>query len=136
YLKPENTASAEWLQLINEKAVPNTITKEIQSIDSFNSFYPMEIIATAKETNAIIAKSKRKDFIVFPEDRSNPIKMPDRLPQRWIQKGLTSSFNASASKGEYYAFQLGVYALKQVEDISVKFSDIKDGKGHLISAKN
>ncbi|MES1220910.1 MAG: glycoside hydrolase domain-containing protein [Bacteroidota bacterium] len=136
YLKPENTASAEWLQSINEKTITNTVTKEIQSIDAFNSFYPMEVIATAKETSAIIAKSKRKDFIVFPENRLNPIKMTEHLPQRWIQKGLTSSFTASASKGEYYAFQLGLFALKQVDEVSVEFSDIKDGKGHTIAAKN
>lgn len=136
YLKPENTASAEWLQTINDKIATNTIAKEIQSIDSFNSFYPMEVIATAKETSSIIEKSKRKDFIIFPEDRLNPIKMPDYLPYRWIQKGITHSFTGSASKGEYYAYQLGLYALQPINEIQVQFSDMKDGKGHSIIAKN
>jgi hypothetical protein len=46
YLKTENTASAEWLNMLKSvKKMPTASVKEIQSINSFNSFYPMEVIA-------------------------------------------------------------------------------------------
>ncbi len=96
----------------------------------------MEIIATANETAHLIAESKRKDFIVFPEDRLNPVKMYDRLPYRWIEKGITNSFHGEASKGEYYTYQLGIYALQSLLDVTVEFSDLKDSKGNSIPAKN
>ncbi len=75
YLSPVSTASAAWLKMAS--AAPNlsgggpatASVREIQSIDAFNSSYPMEVIATAGETAAVIKKSGRKDYLVFPEDR-------------------------------------------------------------------
>ncbi len=136
YLSPENTAAAKWLQSVNESMPANTVVKEIQAINALNSFYPMEVAATVKETAVLISKSNRSDFIVFPEDRMNPIKMMDRLPYRWIQKGIQSSFAGEASKGEYYTYQLGIYALQHLEELTVTFSDLKDGKGNSIAANN
>lgn len=136
YLEAENTASESWLQNTQHDIPVNTTVKEIQSIDSFNSFYPMEIVATVKETAALISKSGRNDYLVFPEDRMNPIKMTDQLPYHWIQKGPQSSFNGEASKGEYYTYQLGIYALEHLEDLTIAFSDLKDAKGNIIAAKN
>ncbi len=136
YLTPENTASPKWLQSVNESMPANTVVKEIQAINALNSFYPMEVVATVKETAALISKTNRSDFIVFPEDRMNPIKMTDRLPYRWIQKGIQSSFAGEASKGEYYTYQIGVYALQHLEELTVEFSGLKDGKGNSIAANN
>ena len=136
YLSPEKTASAKWLQSVNESMPANTVVKEMQAINALNSFYPMEVTATVKETAALISKSNRSDFIIFPEDRMNIIKMTDRLPYRWIQKGMQSSFAGEASKGEYYTYQLGVYALQHLEELTVTFSDLKDGKGNSIPTNN
>ncbi len=134
YLPAENTASDSWLQSIRINAAANTVVKEIQSINEFNSFYPMEVIATAKETDAVIAKSKRTDYLVFTEDRIYPIKMKYRLPQRWIQKTSPASFAGQAAKGENYMYQLGIYALQNLEGITVNFSDLINEKGAKISA--
>ncbi|RZK87254.1 MAG: hypothetical protein EOO98_14395, partial [Pedobacter sp.] len=117
------------------KVAPNASALEIQSIDAFNSFYPMEVIATAMETRSLRAKHKTDDFIVFPEDRRFPIKMQNDLPYRWIEKGISSSFAGSAAKGEHYAFQLGVYALKELNDLKVTFGDLKSSAGKTISTK-
>ncbi len=136
YLQPENTASSQWLASVNKISKINTVAREIQSIDSFNSFYPMEIIATSNETKSIIKSSKRSDFIVFPEDRRFPIKMYNHLPLRWVQKGVTSFFSGETSKGGYYSYQLGVFALKQIEDVAIEFSSLKDGKGNEIPITN
>ena len=113
YLPVENTAADNWLQTIPKTIATNTIVKEIQSINEFDSFYPMEVIATAKETEAVIAKSKRTDYLVFTEDRIYPIKMQNRLAQRWIQKTSPATFSGMAAKGENYTYQLGIYALTE-----------------------
>ncbi len=136
YLAAQNIAAPGWSQNVQASMPVNTTITSIESIDKFNSFYPMEVIATAKETAAIISISKNKAYLVFPEDRLFPIRMKSRLPYRWIKKGLNNSFTGEAAKGEYYALQLGIYALKQLENITVTFSDLKNASGALIPAKN
>ncbi len=135
YFKPENTASDNWLQSIPQNLSQNTVVKEIQSINEFNSFYPMEVIATEEERTELITKNQNKGFIVFPEDRMYPIKMKDRIPFRWVNKNL-SSFSGQADKGEYFAYQLGVYALDDLENLTVCFSDLRSNNGAVIPAKN
>ena len=134
YVTPEHTAEQSWLQRINPSVKTNAIVTEMQAIDSLNSFYPMEIIATKKEVAALTAKSKNKSFTVFPEDRLYPIKMMDNLPYRWIKKGISENFKSNADKGENFSFQLGIYALKKISDVSLVFSDLKAANGNIIPA--
>ncbi len=115
------------------KTVEGTV-REIQSVDAFNSFYPMEVSATAKETQQLIDHNVSFSFVVFPEDRLHPIKMTDRLPQRWIQKGAGRQFTDTAAKGEYLAFQFGVYAMSDMPHVTVQFSSLQSG-GNTIPAK-
>ncbi|MDN3547465.1 glycoside hydrolase domain-containing protein [Mucilaginibacter aquaedulcis] len=133
YLKPENTASAAWLSSLG-KNIPAASVKEFQSVDAFNSFYPMEVIATRTETEALIAKHKAEPFLVFPEDRLNSIRMTMDLPQRWITSGPQNKFTAVAQRGENFAFQLGIYALQNLDDVKVTFSDLKAASGKIIPA--
>jgi hypothetical protein len=136
YLKPDTTANAQWLQTIHTTAFKtNAFCREIQSVDAFNSFYPMEVIATAKETDVIKKKYAGESFIVFPEDRMHPIRMKTDLPQRWVMKGPALNFKGAADKGENYAFQLGIYALQNLQDVQVVFSDLKNATGGIIGAK-
>ncbi len=134
YLGLEQTDDAEWVKKVNRQLPVNTTAQEFQSVDAFNSFYPMEVIATAEETRKILASAKRKDYLVFPEDRQFPVKMQYRLPQRWIQKGLSDQFMGNADKGEHYTWQLALYALQDVKDVTLVFSDLKNEKGGLIPA--
>ncbi|MFT3827481.1 MAG: DUF6067 family protein [Chitinophagaceae bacterium] len=135
YLPVENIASADWLQSATGNVSQNTTVKEIQAINAFNSFYPMEVIATAKETAALVARAGSVPLIVFPEDRLYAIRMKKYLPYRWIEKGLQTSFTGEAAKGEHYTYQLGVYALQGLEDLSVQFSSLTGGNGTVIPAK-
>jgi hypothetical protein len=136
YAKPDNKADAAWLSKIKTNLKDNCTVKEIQSVNAFNSFYPMEVIATAAETKAIITKNSGNSFLVFPEDRLYSIRMKNDLPQRWIQKGVQNSFADTAMKGEYLAFQLGIYALEDLNNVKVQFSDLKNESGAVIAAKN
>jgi hypothetical protein len=136
YQKPENTATEDWLTGATTEIKNNCTVKEIQSINAFNSFYPMEVIATAAETKALIEKSNAHSFLVFPESRTNSIRMKYDLPQRWIIKGVQNSFADNALRGEYLAFQLGIYALQDLQDVSIRFYDLKNTAGKTIAAKN
>ena len=131
YLKPENTASTNWTYNNFSKAK----VQAFESIDDLNSFYPMEIIATDDEAITFIEKSSNKEFIVFPEDRLNPIKMTHDLPKKWIDAGNQTQFKGTADKGEWYAFQLGLLALKNQASIEIQFSDLKNAVGNIIPAK-
>jgi hypothetical protein len=122
-----------------KKAVINRVfhsatVKEFQSIDAFNSFYPMEVIATKAETDALISRNKTAPFLVFPEDRLNSIRMNKDLPQRWIQHGPQNKYTGVAARGENFAFQLGVYALQQLENVNVSFSNLISPTGKSIPA--
>ena len=65
YQKPEQTATAVWLTGANDNILSNCMVKQIQSINAFNSFYPMEVIATAAETATIIEKHKDQHIYCF-----------------------------------------------------------------------
>lgn len=98
---------------------------EIQSIDELNSFYPMEVIATAEETAALLARYPDNSYLLFPEDRRFSVRMADDLPLRWIQSGPRTEFEGEALRGEFYTFQIGVFAGRaSIEDVEVTFSDL------------
>jgi len=136
YQKPEDKADAKWLSNVKANLKDNAAVTEIQSVNAFNSFYPMEVIATAAETSALVAKNSGNSFLIFPEDREHSIKLKSDLPQRWIQKGVQNSFSDTAMKGEYLAFQLGVYALEDLKNIKVTFTNLVSTTGATIEAKD
>lgn len=139
YWRPDTTASAEWLAKAKSGRANNSTAMSMQSIDAFNSFYPMEVIATARETEALVAKNKGKAFLIFPEGRERSIRMRNDLPYRWVVTGAARAqgnidLNGQADKGEYYAFQLGVYALTDLQDVQVHFTDLTSKEGKKITA--
>ena len=134
YLKPA-TANDSWQA--QAKTATRFATASIsayQSIDAFNSFYPMNFIATAAEADGLKAKAKNKAYIVFPEDRMYPIKMQDNIPYRWAQKGIQQQFSGKADRGEWYSYQLGIWAQTNLENVQVQFSDLKSNAGTIKSS--
>ena len=69
----------------------------------------MEIAASAEE-KANYRQADLGRFLVFPEDRSNPVRMKTNVPYKWLQGQERFSFKGVAQPNEYYAFQLGVWA--------------------------
>jgi hypothetical protein len=125
YVKPDSAGSAWWKGFSEGLDLKqNAFCNEIQSIDSFNRVYPMEVIATEKEINLLQNKYHSEPFLVFPEDRIYPIRMKYDLPQRWIQKGPSGIFQGDADKDENYAFQLGIYALRNIRNLQILFSEL------------
>jgi glycosyl hydrolase family 123 len=180
YWGPDTTAASG----LAEVEVPRAINCKVvgfQSIDTFNTFYPMEVIATRAETDALVKRNAGRAFLVFPEDREHAIRMQGDLPYRWIKAkdrvnrragrggagpgnvagrgnvasrgsvagrgvagigsvagggvagrgvaGVRTEFRDTADRGEYYAYQLGVYALQPLEDVQVQFSELTSVSG-------
>ena len=134
YREPQNTADPEWaasVGLVSDRSerVAERFTRArvaaIQSIDDLNSFHPMEIIATRSETDSLIREYSGEDFLLFPEDRKFPIRMSEDLPLRWVRHGVTSRFEGTADRGEFYAFQVGLFAVrKAIPDVDVSFTGL------------
>ncbi|MGN7783055.1 glycoside hydrolase domain-containing protein [Niabella sp. 22666] len=136
YLKQAETASADWLkQTLLKRSFGEAAATAYESVNAFNTFYPMGMIATGKETKQLINASANKKFIVFPEDRMHPVQMRDYLPYRWVQKGIRSDFKDTAARGEYFTYQLGVHALNDLENVHIEFSDLISKNKQVIPSK-
>jgi hypothetical protein len=143
YLPRENTAEPEWLARhgltsgtdARTITFPATRIVEFQSVDAFNSFSPMEVIATADETRNLLARFPDAPYLVFPEDRKFSIRMTDDLPWRWMASGPRHEFRAEAARGEFFSFQLGVYACRtDITDLMIAFDDLRSASGRVIPA--
>ncbi len=78
--------AAAWLDSVNGSeglsqlpASARARATEIQSVDDFHSFFPMEVVASESEVEGLLAVDEigRRDFYYFPEDRDRPIRMND-----------------------------------------------------------
>ena len=128
YLPVTPTADTAWMgALARAGAVPSATVERFESVDALNSFAPMEVIATPRELAALDAASAHEPFVVFPEDRMHSIRMRDQLPQRWVDRGATRTFADRARRGEFLAFQLGLWAREPVSNVRVTFSDLRNG---------
>jgi len=137
YLAPDDAPAPAWIAGLTDRAnVVEASVLEIQAIDEFNSFYPMEVIATADETERLLASRAGAAYLVFPEDRQHPIRMRRDLPQRWAARGAGGPVAGEARRGEFFAFQLGLYALEPLRDVRVSFGDLVAPAGARISASH
>lgn len=135
YKKPNDRTAVAWTNKITSKPITAKIDY-LESFNQLNSFYPMEVIATAKEVNALISKNKDQPYLIFPEDRLHPVKMEKDLPLRWILKGTGKTFTDTADRGENFSFQLGLFAAsKDLHNVKLKFTDLKSSAGDVIPAK-
>ena len=138
YQKPIHQADKSWLKKVTLQplnSLPKAKAIEMQSINTLNSFYPMEVIAKKSEVAALIATNNIKEFFLLPELRRYSIRMTEDLPLRWIQHGLNGVISDSASRNEYFTFQAGVVSfLKSYSNCKVTYSDLKSSD-HTIKSK-
>jgi hypothetical protein len=74
-----------------------------------------------------------RKFLAYPELRETPIKWFDSIPERKIESTLSSSvFQMSADGGEYYVWQIGIWAVQEdLREVKVLFSEFKGEKENL-----
>ncbi len=112
----------------NWQRLPRAELVEFQAKTEFDRLDPMEVCATAEETSQLVARAGNRQYLIFPEDRKYPVRMFQDLPLRWIRRGPTAEFSGEAQPGEYYCFQLGMFASE------ASFSDLKLTCSDLIAA--
>jgi len=147
YFLPEDTAVAAWreknglteagIAVEGWRSLPRADVIEIQARGEFHRMDPMEVIATTDEVTDLLARYPDQPYLLFPEDRQRPIRMTDDLPLRWVQNDPSGEFSGEARPGEYYCFQIGVFAARQaIPDVSVDFADLVSGEGARISTED
>jgi hypothetical protein len=120
-----NGLSPEKLAVLRPDAFARAEVIEIQSDDEFDAFTPMELTATGAEVKALLSAHPGAPYLLFPEDRKLSVRMTDDLPYRWTSAGPQGTFRGEAARGEYFTFQVGVWAaLYPFADLEVKFSDL------------
>ncbi|GBC95237.1 hypothetical protein HRbin16_01024 [bacterium HR16] len=129
HLTPEELSSGAW------RSLPGANVLSIQARTEWDRFDPMEIIATREEVQNLLARYPARSYLTFPEDRRYPIRMFDHLPYRWVERGATQEFVGQAQPGEFYPFQIGIYAARQpVRQLKVTVSDLHGEGGRHIPA--
>jgi hypothetical protein len=144
YRPPDTTSSAAWrasagvdsagLAEARWQSLPRATVTEFDDVDSLASVYPMEVIATAEETAALRDSAQGRPYLLFPEDRTRAIRMRHSLPARWTVTGPGGPVTGAAERGEFYAFQVGLWALRPVNGISVAFTDLAGPGGSVVPA--
>lgn len=139
YTTPQATADPGWLerngltpQQLHDgrwQGLPAARVVELQARNDFHRFDPMEVVASDAEVAALVT-AHPEPYLLFPEDRRFPIRMTDHLPLRWIKSGPADQFRGTAQPGEFYPFQVGVYAAGQdLQDMSVEVAPLRSASG-------
>jgi hypothetical protein len=97
---------------------------------------PVNNLSTTAALEKYANLLKNQSFLVFPEIRENPIKWFDSIPEAKIKDALQpADFVLTALPGEFFVYQLGVWALKtDVENLQIKFTDLKGKNGKTVAA--
>jgi hypothetical protein len=139
YYPKENAPDSLWVakddRVSKFEALPRAKLLGFEARTAFDSFYPMEVIALKTEKDSL-SKIHPEYFLIFPEDRSLPIRMLDDIPQKWVESGPLDQFNGEALKNEYYVFQLGIFAArKELKNLKIEFSALKNADHEIPAGK-
>jgi hypothetical protein len=135
YPTPKEMAEPAWLAkngandraalITRRKSFPAAGVVRYESVDDLDRFTEMERIAIRAEVSGLLAQHPEATYFVFPEDRSNSIRMVSDIPQRWLGTIPNASLHGTAERGEYYSFQLGVWAARvALSNVRVTFTDL------------
>ncbi len=136
YDRPQDTAEQAWRSRVGLTAerlrqeawrtLPPAQLVAFEAVDAFDQFTSMEQIATAEEVSHLLAADPQSAYWLFPEDREHPIRMSGNLPKRWVDAGPRDCFEDKARRGEFYTFQIGLYAARRaLADVNIAFDDLQ-----------
>lgn len=132
YIAPD---SSQLTFNFTEGPVVNGKVVRFESRSSFDYFTSMGLIATRQEIDSL-ADHYPQAMVLFAENRAFPIRLSATLPSRWVETGPVGKIEDVVAKNEYYSYQIGVWApRKELKNISVRFSDLKNGD-FIIPASN
>jgi len=87
----------------------------------------MAVPATAKSLERFLKPYAEREFLTFPEKRENTIILFDAVPQVWTTRSPEelSRLKVTAQPGEYFVFQIGVYAhRKALQNVTAGWTDL------------
>ncbi len=136
YARSQETADAAWRERAGLSAeglkkeawrgLPRGKLVAWEAIDEADKFTAMERSASPEEVAGLLAVHPNAAFLLFAEDRAYPIRMRDYLPKRWIDAGAKNTFEGKACRGEFYAFQIGVFAARgPIDELAVAVEDLR-----------
>ena len=128
YYPPRDTVSQTWKKKARQANIPAARAVRLESRTAFDSFFPMEVPATDNETRQFLAGIQER-WAVFTESRENPIRMLDRLPRHWLDQGEAHNIQITARPNEFFAIQLGVYALEELRNVRVSATALQGTMG-------
>ena len=95
----------------------------------------MSYAADKKDVEVFLKRMGDGKYLTFPEDRANSIRRLDSLPKIWLTRtpAQLTTFNGTARPGEYYVFQVGIYANgATLKNLGASFRALK-GQGGTIT---
>ncbi|MBE7557493.1 hypothetical protein HS125_00515 [bacterium] len=140
YLTTAATPDAEWLgrhgltaENDDWRTLPRVEFCRLEAQSEFHRFGPMEVPATPIELDDLLRRHPGAPYLVFTEDRRDPVRMFDALPLAWIEKGPSRRFSGDARRNEYYVFQIGLYAARApLSQVSLTCSDLRRNGGGIL----
>ena len=91
YLPANYNPQSQWVDLVEmTEDIPDAKVLYFEERSRFDAFTSMGNIATAAETESLLSKATAP-MVLFPEDRVFQIRLKDKLPVRWVQRGPSSS---------------------------------------------
>jgi hypothetical protein len=108
------------------RKLPRAQFVSLEAIDAYDEFTSMDEIATPEEIGRLLSADPRADYLLFSENREHPIRMSNNLPKRWVGVRSGDCFEGKTCRGEFYAFQVGVFAARRaLEDVSIVIGDLR-----------
>jgi hypothetical protein len=99
---------------------------------------PWTTPATAEQESTFVTRFPPASIIAVPEAREHPLRLFDALPAAWVGRSADSlsAFGAEVRPGEFFVFQIGVYAAaRRLENVRIATEGLGGPGGvHLDSA--
>ena len=95
----------------------------------------LDIMMDKAQMDSFLSSLDNPDYCAFAEDREYPIHSVDELPIRWVGRKNGRGIIGDAQPGEFYAFQIGVYAAAvELKNIQINCTDLVSDKNVIPSA--
>lgn len=97
----------------------------------------MRQVASAAALEKLLQEKPAAGYFCFAEDRMHDIRMHDAIPACWAERPaeLRKQLKGVCAPGEFYTWQIGIFApYKELNNVTLSFSDLKNDKGQQISA--
>lgn len=114
-----------------DNELPQATVLRYEAASERDSFAPMNFTASADEVKQLNTRHAGEAFLLFPEDRLNPVSMQGDPPAHWVINGPQRIFRARAEPGEDYVVQVGLYALEDLHSVRVDVTS--PAGGHCIN---